>query len=195
MAYLMLLSRLLSLSLFVLIAGTLASCGGDTETIRVKDYRLAVLHDDPAIKREFQYLISEFNQNAGEPVLKYVDDPRHANSAVIVTKGLEERDGKVGWGQWLSETEEDGSFLSSTSERRVTYSMRLEFDEDYLRTRMNETTRKNTTEKQKLFFHEVGHGLEMDHSPTKSDLMYYDISGDKNFDVFFQRVRSYMRSN
>src|SRR5690606_5381814 len=111
-------------------AFVLSACGSGYETVEVKDYRLAVLSDDEALKEEFRILVAEFNQQASFRVLQYVDSPRDANSAIIVTKGLEERDGKVGYGQWLAESDEDNPFFHAPGnkpKRRVEYSMRLEF--------------------------------------------------------------------
>jgi predicted Zn-dependent protease len=71
--------------------------------------------------------------------------------------------------------------------------MRLEFDEEYFRTRTGSSeTSKMRIEKQKLFFHEVGHGLQLDHSANQEDVMYFDISGDKSFANYFNYVRSYL---
>lgn len=171
------------------------ACGTSYKTTKVKRYTLAVVNDDPALKEEFRDLIDDFNRFSGLDVLTYAHEADEANSAIILTKGLKERDGKVGWGQWLSETKSDGPVAApgSKPKRTVTYSMRLEFDLDYYTTRLGATGEKETIEKQKLFFHEVGHGLEMDHiSDSKSDVMYPDISGTKRFTPFFERVRSYM---
>lgn len=189
------LQRVPSLTFVVLVCWVLSACGASFETTEIRDYRLAVLSDDPAMQTEFRNLISEFNHQADRHVLTYVDDPSDANSAIIVTPGLELRDGKVGWGQWLSEAKEDNPVFhapGSKPKRRVEYSMRLEFDEEYIRTRMQSSTWNQVVEKQKLFFHEVGHGLEMNHHNLKGDIMYHDISGTKNFETFFSRVRSYM---
>lgn len=172
-----------------------AACGSSYRTTKVKQYTLAVTNDDPSLKAEFKDLIANFNRYTGSQVLTYVDDPESANSAIILTKGLKQRDGKVGWGQWLSETKSNGPVSSpgTKPKRTVSYSMRLEFDLDYFTTRADQTNEKETIEKQKLFFHEVGHGLEMDHvNGNKSDVMYPDISGDKQFTPFFEKVRSYM---
>ena len=72
------------------------------------------------------------------------------------------------------------------AKRTITYSMRVEFDAEYMR-------RSDLYAKQKLFFHEVGHGLEMDHNPGDvRDVMFPDVAGDKDFDDYFRRVRSYL---
>lgn len=179
----------------LLITVLSAACGSSYKTTKVKQYKLAVTNNDPSLKAEFKDLIADFNRFTGSQVLTYVDDPEDANSAIIITKGLKQRDGKVGWGQWLSETKSDRPVATpgNKPKRTVAYSMRLEFDLDYFTSRHDQTNEKETIEKQKLFFHEVGHGLEMDHvENNKSDVMYPDISGDKQFTPFFAKVRSYM---
>ena len=78
------------------------------------------------------------------------------------------------------------------AKQTITYSMRLEFDEHYFLSRLGNRDPKILNEKYKLFFHEVGHGLQMGHVPGTRDVMYYDISGDKDFKPFFQRASRYL---
>lgn len=187
--------RALVLPLLALLA---TACGsGGYKTTKIKDYRLALVQGPSELKRDFRQLVDDFNQQAGLVVLTYVDDPAQANSAIIITEGLHQRDGKVGWGQWMSERRSENPLSKMPGEsvqRTIEYSMRLEFDAEYFRARHTETDSKAHYEKQKLFFHETGHGLEMDHNPgDQTDLMYPDIAGDKDFPRFFERVRNYMR--
>jgi hypothetical protein len=64
--------------------------------------------------------------------------------------------------------------------------MKIQFDQTYLSTMTH-------YDNQKLFFHEVGHGLEMNHITTDvSEVMYPDVGGDKNFPLYFTRVQAYM---
>ncbi len=179
----------------LLLSSVSVGCGSSYKTTKVKNYTLSVVNDDPRLKAEFNDLIDDFNRFTGSEVLTYVENPEQANSAIILTKGLKQRDGKVGWGQWLSETKSDGPVTTpgNKPKRTISYSMRLEFDLDYYTSRLKGAGEKETIEKQKLFFHEVGHGLEMDHvSSAESNVMYPDISGEKNFELFFEQVRSYM---
>ena len=179
----------------LLLSFVAVGCGSSYKTTKVKNYTLSVVNNDPRLKAEFKDLIDDFNRFTGSDVLNYVENPEEANSAIILTKGLKQRDGKVGWGQWLSETKSDSPVTTpgNKPKRKISYSMRLEFDLDYYTSRLQSTGEKETIEKQKLFFHEVGHGLEMDHvTSSESNVMYPDISGDKNFSLFFEQVRSYM---
>jgi len=183
-----------SATLVLFLSLVAVGCGSSYQTTKIKNYTLSVVNNDPRLKAEFKDLIEDFNRFTGSDVLTYVENPELANSAIILTKGLKQRDGKVGWGQWLSETKSDNPVATpgNKPKRTVSYSMRLEFDLDYYTSRLK-NGEKETIEKQKLFFHEVGHGLEMDHiSSSESNVMYPDISGEKNFPLFFEQVRSYM---
>ncbi len=184
-------------SLWLISIPTLTtSCGTAYKVEKFKSYRLFLVEPNQDLEPEFRTLIDEFNVQAGQNVLTYAKNAEDANSAIVVTAGLKNATaGKVGLGQWLAESRtSDNSFSieGRPSKQKVYYSMRIEFDLDYFMTRLgNDPTKKY--EKQKLFFHEVGHGLEMNHNNKNTeDLMYPDISGEKDFSYFFQQVRKYM---
>jgi hypothetical protein len=178
-------------SVFV-VAAALSACGGSYDTTKVKDYKLALVNDDAKLASDFKQLVADFNTYAGMDVLSYEDSAGDANSAIIVTPTLNCEPGKkvVGCGQWLSDTNEDNALLVRPGQRphrTIRYSMRLEFDAEYMRTRSH-------LDKQKLFFHEVGHGLEMAHDDSSTrNVMHESVSGDKDFAAFFAKVRSYMQ--
>lgn len=200
------------LGLLVICAAALAACGGSQQTEKRKTYRLAVINDDAKLKAIFKGLIDDFNTLAGVYGLEYVDSADQANSPIIVTKGLRQRDKKVGWGQWMAETVAPNPLTTipgTPTRRTITYTMRVEFDADYFYSRLpggdnkaNEQTKHY--EMQKLFFHEVGHGLEMDHNvggnecdaehskAAERDVMFCDVAGDKDFPTYFTRVRQYL---
>lgn len=169
-----------------------AACGSGYETVKVKDYRLAVLIQDATIQHQFATLIDDYNQYAGMRVLTYEPSASAANSAIVLTEGLQTRDGKVGWGQWMTSSKSENPLTKAPGDkakRTVEFSMRVEFDADYMR-------KKTHVEQQKLFFHEVGHGLELDHNPAdQTDVMYPDVSGDKDFPRYFEYVRRYMNDH
>ena len=177
---------------------SITSCGSKTETIKVKDYRLYLVDRVLSLETEFKRLITAFNREAKLQVLMYEPKPEDANSAIVVTKGLKDKtDGKVGLGQWIAQTDLSRTLSFSnqnTQSETIRYSMRLEFDAEYFQTRIGNDDPVKRYEKQKLFFHEVGHGLEMDHEPEDSrNVMYPNVSGDKDFEAFFERVRAYMK--
>jgi hypothetical protein len=172
------------------------SCGSTSRVEKFKNYRLSLVETNATLEPEFRKLIKDFNKLAGSEVLIYAPSIQEANSAIVITSGLKaQTDGKIGLGQWLAEsqtTDPGFDFGASVSKQKIYYSMRLEFDKEYFMTRL-EVTESNEYDKQKLFFHEVGHGLEMDHNyKDVGDLMYPDITGSKNFNFFFNSVRQYM---
>ena len=114
------------LGLLVVVSTVVVGCGGSPETTLVKDYRLVVIDNDPAIKDQFRRLVSDFNDFVGQRALSYTDDVTTANSRIILTSGLKQRDGKVGWGQWISESTTEATFLARTSVKTVKYRMALE---------------------------------------------------------------------
>ncbi len=40
-----------------------------------------------------------------------------------------------------------------------------------------------------IIFHELGHGLLLDHSSNEHDVMFAVVNGEKNFDMYFEQVR------
>ena len=172
----------------------LPACG--YQTAEVKEYRLFVDSVDPEIQDEFRSLIDSFNYHAGFYALHYVTKPEQSNSQVILTQGLQARDGKVGWGQWQRETFADSNLLrftgGGTPKQTFVYSMRIEFDKEYFMERMRDDASVRRIQLFKLFSHEAGHGLQMDHDEDNpASMMFPDISGEKDVPQFFGRVRGY----
>ncbi len=196
-----LLLPLLSLALLT------TACGANYKTTKVKNYKLALVQGDAYFKEDFRFLVQDFNERAGINVLEFVDSADDGNSPIIMTKGLKAKtpDNNVGFGQWLSESKSDNPMTTTRPERTVTYTMRLEFDWDYFNGTHGNSEPENVYKKEKLFFHEVGHGLEMEHNVAdecraehtaedEHNVMFCDVGkGDqKDFDSYFQRVRNYM---
>jgi hypothetical protein len=194
------LSRISLVGSLLSLALLSTACGSSYKTTKVKDYKLALVQGEAFFKNDFRYLVDSFNRKAGMTVLEFVDSSDDGNSPIIMTKGLKARtsDNNVGFGQWLSESKSDNPMtvgIGSKPERTVTYTMRLEFDWDYFNDARGNDDPKAVYKKEKLFFHEVGHGLEMGHDESdEHSVMYPDVGrGDvKDFDAFFQRVRTYM---
>jgi hypothetical protein len=192
---------LLSRVAFLSSIASLVACGGSYDTEHVKDYRLAVVEGTDADREELQRLIIDFNDKAGMQVLNYVTAADDANSAVLFVNGLEAKtkattgEARIGQAQWFMETASENpmSSMGRNPKRTVTYTMRIELDAEYMRSRQGWDDDKHTYDKQKLFFHEVGHGLELDHNEhDKSDLMYPSTDGSKDMQRFFHYVRGYM---
>ena len=179
-----------------ILALALSGCGTSVDEVGVKEFRLTLVNNtDKDLINTFRRAIADFNESAGMQALTYVDAPEQANSAIVITKGLQKRDGKVGWGQPLAEIDEQRRLdnLNGVKVDRTTrHFMRVEFDEEYIRQRMASTEESAKYDLKKLFSHEVGHGFEMGHEMNdKNNLMFPDISGQKNFDQYFKNVRLY----
>lgn len=182
------------LSSVVFLVSLMPACGS-YETTKIKDYKLHVVNGTPSQINTFKKLILDFNSLAGMNALTYVDTAAEANSPINIIEGLKlSTDNKVGLGQWVSESQQENPVMTMPGQhpkRTVRYSMNLKFDREYFELHKgNDST--EVYARQKLFFHEVGHGLELDHVADQHNLMYEEISGDKDFDGFFKYVRSYL---
>lgn len=179
----------------MLVAFFFASCGAQLERTEVKTYVLALKDSDRSHAKIVKQMIDDYNGNVGFKALEYSESIDTANCPVIITKGLEKRDGKVGWGQWFSTTEREGLMIpvpGTRSSETVRYSLQVEFDEDFITSNTkNSTNGELNIEVRKLFAHEIGHGFQFQHEAAENDVMYYDISGDKDFSTYWPRVRSF----
>jgi predicted Zn-dependent protease len=170
----------------------LSSCGARVNTNEIKEYRVTLASADKSFRPLIKNLVSDYNSTLGFRALEYVDSQDQANSTILVTEGLETRDGKVGWGQWLSETERSGIDAPGGSvDKTVTYSLQVEFDADYLRQNSKLENGSLTENARKLFAHEIGHGFQLDHHPDQSNIMYFDVTGTKNWSTYWPQIHSY----
>ncbi len=188
----------LNMLLLAATAYLFVGCGDNVVEHQNKVYVLGVDGAGSESKNTFAQLVEEFNDLAGFNALRFAHDAAGADSLISLTKNLQATDGKVGWGQWVTQTKDSNSFSGTKIrvERQVDYAMRLEFDEDYVKNRsQSEVGSAEHYELQKLFFHEVGHGLQMPHNPDRTNLMYYEISGQKDFDRFFEDVKAFFKAS
>lgn len=184
------------LSVFVTLILTLFACGTPSkyEEIVRKDFRLYIDSSDLNVQAEFKSLIESFNAHSCLKALQYVPSRDLANSTVVLTKGLQNQDSKVGWGQWKTVTYHSSPFDQpplTRGKRTVVHTMNLEFDYDYFYKHMNKSQSSENNELFKLFSHEVGHGLQMKHTNDPKDVMYPDISGTKYFELYFRKVKEF----
>ena len=189
--------RYLSVFIFILVFLSMSACSTSYNIVKVKQYHLAITSGDSSFKSTFQTLVNDFNAAAGQQILFFEPDPANANCSIAVVKDLvhENADGlgtgKVGLGQWVTETKVDTPVIAVPGEKStetVYYSMNVQFDQNYLST-------SSHYELQKLFYHEVGHGLELNHDTVnESSVMYPDVGvGDpKDFNDYFAYVRKYV---
>lgn len=191
-----LLSKISCLTIFS-VTLFLNACGArEVEESNIKDYRFYIDARDEQIRGGLVKLINEYNSHACAGVLKVVEQSTDANSTIEVVPGIEARDGKIGWGQWEKTTTQDETGYFSAEPTQVTnyFSMKIQFDEDYVVKRINFKTPQDEQDVFTLLMHETGHGLEMGHNPNDvHDVMYPNINGTKDANAYFQRVRTYMR--
>jgi hypothetical protein len=186
------------ISMFLLLS--LTACGGAAyREEKVKDYKIYFALPDQSLMYDFERLVSEYNEATGleNNAIELVYNEDDANSVATITRGLERQQEKIGFGQWKTKTFEEPSVAQldgSRPKRIVSYSMELEFDYDYVKQRSNAAG--NSTEWKEvftLFCHEVGHGLQMNHSSIINDVMYPSIDGNVryNYAGHFEKVRQF----
>lgn len=171
-----------------------SACGSKVNSTVIKEYRVALASQDQSFKPLIKALVDDYNTKVGFSAMEFVDSVDQSNSRILVVEGLENRDGKVGWGQWLSDTESKGlDAPGSTIDKTTRYSFQAEFDADFFRDNSKISNGLLPTEILKLFAHEVGHGFQLDHHPDKRNVMYYDITGDKDFSTYWRSIHAYFR--
>lgn len=170
--------------ILILISSLLsfAACGDAEGLEEVKDYSLTVGSSNSDVHHAIYSLIARFAAESGVNSIRYERNLHRANSHVSLIEGLQLRTGHVGYGNWNV----------SVRGNVMIHSMQLEFDGDYFTELMNSDSSFDRDELFKLFAHEVGHGLQFRHEPDPEDLMFFDISGYKDFEPFYQRVRGYL---
>lgn len=194
------LGRISVICLFIF--GYLASgCGSDYRTSEEKNFILHANTEDLEVHAALQRLTDKFNLHAGFKAISYSEAKDGSNSPISLVKNLvrcsesdDPNDRKIGCGQWLADVsqEDQVSAFGGPRPKQVTsYHMRLELDDEWFRARMNSEDPDSQLDLMKLFFHEVGHGLQMGHDPVQSAVMFRDISGSKDFNGFFRRVRDF----
>jgi hypothetical protein len=186
---------MVKLYLLLVVTAFLAACGANVSRSEVKEYRVALSGGDVSFAPTLKRLVEHYNESAGIAALQFVESSDQANSQIYLIEGLEQRDGKVGWGQWFSETERSGVDLpGSTINKTTTYSFRVEFDAGFFRANNEMINGLPSIELRKLFAHEIGHGFQMDHASEASDVMFFDVTGDKDFTNYWPRVRAHFEN-
>ena len=179
----------------------LASCSVSYEEDVQKNYKLYVATQNQDLKESIRILSDRFNSDLGFDALEIVDSEKEANSTVSFVSGLRREQGKLGLGQWVLTTVNEGReiFPSNRPLRKtLIYSMNLEFDEEnFLRKASSILQDRDDTDNYQhlyhLFCHEVGHGLQMDHDDERDSVMYKSIPDSYAFqpeyDFFFSEAR------
>lgn len=169
----------------------------------VKDFRLYVNSDDVELKAAVSELAAQYNKDVGANALTVVDNKAQANSNISFVENLADDGGsKLGLGQWITTEQEKNNFSATGAQKQVTvyHSMSLEFDTANFAGKLQGMTDKTSDEYKHLyhlFCHEVGHGMQLNHSDDKTNVMYKSIPDHYNrkidFAGYFAYVRSYLK--
>lgn len=180
------------------------SCGQYT-TKNIRDYNIFVESDDEEIQDTIRVLTEEFNEQFGGEAITIVDTVEESNSSIGFIRGLKARENKLGLGQWITVTSEEGQDLLPSSNRQklektVIFSMEIDFDLENFRDKMGSRESKeggDWNHLYHLFCHEVGHGLQMGHEGNIRSVMYKSIPDQSrigvDYDRFFEKARDFFR--
>ncbi len=176
---------------FAVISLLQVGCG-PVDVSNEKNYVFFIDTQDALVQEAFEKILTRLNQEVGLEAFTVTSDRNAANSSITFVEGLEKSDGKIGYGRYVRETRRTGP-LSLNPKIKNKYSIEAEFDLDYVKKR---ATANLVIDLQmdlfKLVAHEIGHGLEKPHENEETALMYYNISGFKNFPPYFQDVHDYL---
>ena len=184
----------------------LTSCGYNEKHIR--DYVFYTHSSNQLYVNTIDTLVDDFNDCLGFELFKTTRDTSKYNSSVYFNSNLSELgDNVVGYGTYIRKTTEDNPFEVLAGDKPsiyYVYTGEIRLDSDFVAKNTVNTTSdglsidKNSdeyTELKKLFFHESGHVVGLDHTSSRSDVMYYEISGSKNFQDFCKTVEKYLNEN
>lgn len=185
----------------VVSAFSLVACK-EYKVREIKDFRLYVNSDDQELKSAIKELAAQYNKDVGANALTVVDDKDSSNSDISFVENLKDDQGsKLGLGQWITTEKEKNNFkaLGAAKEVTVYHSMSLEFDAANFEGKLKGLSDKTSNEYKHLyhlFCHEVGHGMQLDHSDNMNSVMYKSIPSKYtrviDFESYFTYVRSYM---
>ncbi len=176
----------------------------DYKVIAVKDFRIYADTKDPILQRSIETLAARYNKEMGYPVLTIVRDPSASNSKISFRDGLRDDGHKLGLGQWITSRKESSKFslMGETNTSTVAYAMEIEFDLENFRAKapyLNQATSDQALHLYHLFCHEIGHGLQLDHSDSIQSVMYPTIPDRPtryiDYKSYFNEVRAFMSRN
>lgn len=180
----------------LLVSFSLTSCGYNEE--HIKNYVFYVHSDNQLYVNTIDTLVSDFNYCVGSEVFKTTRDTTKYNSSIYLNTNLREiGESVIGYGTFIRKTSQSNPLDvlkgSYTLSYKYTGEIRLDlgFFSNNLETDDEINVNKNSDgygELKKLFFHEAGHVVGLDHTDSEEDVMYYTISGDKDYDAFCNLV-------
>ncbi len=159
------------LFLFIFVA-----CGRTSQT-EIKVFKFNI-DSNAEEKTKVQALIKEYNLKMGFTALTEVLPGETPNSSIVILPGLTVKNpGKVGFGKWTADIQSKGLCnWCAPTDQETDYSMHIELDKEFFDRRMNSKDPADQTELTTLFFHEIGHGLTMDHLPSRNSVMFAEIT-------------------
>lgn len=173
----------------------------DYNVVEVKDFRIYADTQNPDLQHAIRTLANRYNKQMGSQALTIVSKPEDSNSRIRFTSGLQDDGHKLGLGKWITTSKLKSSFTmkGESNTETVAYAMDIEFDEENFATKSTSVDDSSSDEAQHLyhlFCHEVGHGLQMEHSNDMKSVMYPTIP-DKSvryvdFNDYFKRARSFL---
>ena len=185
---------------------SLTACGFNEKHIR--SYNFYVHSNNQLYINTINTLVDDFNDCIGSSLFKTTRDTTDYNSSIYFNSNLSDLGNNVvGYGTYIRKTSEDNPLEVLTGSKHTiyyTYTGEIRLDSNFIEKNTMNTSAdglnidKNSdeyTELKKLFFHEAGHVIGLEHTPNQSDVMYYEISGTKNFQDFCQSVRDYLNEN
>ncbi|WP_141731265.1 matrixin family metalloprotease [Oligoflexus tunisiensis] len=186
---------------FVLVSLFVFSACQEYHVVEVKDFRIHAETQDPDLQRAIKVLAQRYNRDVGTQALTIVDREEESNSRIRFTAGLHDDGHKLGLGKWITTTQKESSLTlkGEKNTRTVAYAMEIEFDLENFERKAAQIDDASSEEAQHLyhlFCHEIGHGLQMEHSRESSNIMYPTIPETSNryidYKAYFNRVRSFL---
>jgi predicted Zn-dependent protease len=174
------------------------------QVVAVKDFRIYAETQDPALKKAIKTLAQRYNKDMSSQTLTIVDREEDSNSRIRFTSGLHDSGHKLGLGKWITTTQRKSTLTikGEKNTQTVAYAMDIEFDLENFKSKvdsLNDSTSEEAQHLYHLFCHEIGHGLQMDHSPENSSVMYPTIPDRPiryvDYKAYFNRARSFMSSH
>jgi hypothetical protein len=190
------LKRLVS---FILLSFFALACR-ESHVEEVKNFRIFVETDKPALKYSVQILVADYNRHVGYEALSVVDKKEDSTSQVLFQKDLVNDGRKLGLGQWtaLQKQTVAGRFNQKET-MTIEYGMTLIFDLDNFIAKaayIQDPESDGYKHLFHLFCHEVGHGMRMDHTHSEGSVMYPSISmhgsDAVDFEDYFRGVRRFL---
>lgn len=176
----------------------------DYKVVSIKDFRIYADTQDPNLQHAIEVLAKRYNSEIGFHTLSIVRNPADSNSKISFVSGLHNDGHKLGLGQWVATKSQDTKLTiqGESSTETVAYAMEIEFDKENFANKAAAIDNAKSNEAQHLyhlFCHEVGHGLQMDHSQAYDSVMYPTIPDSPtryiNYPAYFTQARSFMNSH